>query len=95
MIYNFYDLLVTIENLVSATTPVIVGLAVLIIIWGVFRLIAGAGDVEKRKEGQQFVLWGVIGVFVMLSIWGFVNILRNTLPVPNEPVDKVEVLPKT
>ena len=38
-----------------------------------------AGDEEKKKEAKNTVIYGVIGLFVMVSIWGLVNILDSTL----------------
>lgn len=68
-----------IEGIINSIIPFIVGLAVFIIIWGVFTYIAGAGDEEKRAQAKSFIVWGVVGVFIMLSIWGLVNILAGTL----------------
>lgn len=51
-------------------------LAFLAFIWGVYRyFIAGAADEEKRKEGRMFIMYGIIGFFVMFSLWGLVNLL--------------------
>jgi hypothetical protein len=41
--------------------------------------IAGAASDEKRKTGRTFILYGIIGFVVMLSIWGLVNLLLATL----------------
>ncbi len=70
--------LAKIQGILSAIIPFIVGLAVFVIIWGIFTYITHSAEEEKRQEAKQFILWGVIGVFFMLSIWGFVNILVNT-----------------
>jgi hypothetical protein len=64
----------------------IISAAVVYIVWGAFTMIRSE---EKREEGKKVILYGVIGLFVMVSIWGFVNILVNTfgtnvdtLPLP-------------
>lgn len=60
--------------------PIIFAIAFLIFIWGVFQyFIAGAASEEKRDQGKQFVMWGLIGFVVMVSVWGLVNLLANTL----------------
>jgi hypothetical protein len=46
---------------------------------------------EKRESGRQTVIYGVIGLFAMISIWGFVNILNTTFRL-NKPYN--EVVPK-
>ncbi len=56
--------------------PLVFAIAFIVFIWGVFQyFIAGAGNEEKRNEGKQFVLYGLIGFFLMLSVWGIVNLL--------------------
>lgn len=67
-----------INSLLDIVIPFIVGLAIFVILWGIFNYIAHSAEEEKRAEARQFVLWGIIGVFFMLSIWGFVNILLNS-----------------
>jgi hypothetical protein len=75
------------EGLVNRATPFLVGLAVFLVIWGVFKYITSAGDDTERALAQKLVLWGVIGVFVMISIWGLVNILTNTVVTVNDPIN--------
>ena len=77
-IKTFEGVLGRITSLVNSVIPFIVGLTVFVIIWGIFLYVAKAGEEEKRAQARQFILWGVIGVFFMLSIWGFVNILLNS-----------------
>ena len=75
---DFAAFLGTIQGIINRIVPFIVGLAVFIVIWGIFTYITHAAEEEKRAEARQFIIYGVIGVFLMLSIWGFVNILYNT-----------------
>ncbi len=56
-----------------------IAFAVLWIVVSVVRyLIVGADDEEARKKGGQSILYGVIGFFVILSIWGLVSLLTNS-----------------
>ena len=62
--------------------PVIFALAFLVFVWGVVNyFIFNAGDETKRAEGRAFVLWGLLGMVVLFSVWGFVNLLLSTLGV--------------
>ena len=42
---------------------------------------SGITEEEKRAEARAYIVWGIVGVFFMISIWGFVTILLNTLGV--------------
>lgn len=62
--------------------PVIFALAFIVFVWGVVNyFFLNGGDEAKRSEGRQFALWGVLGMVVLLSVWGFVNILLSTLGI--------------
>ncbi len=49
-------------------------------IYGAFLMVS---DEEKREAGKQMIYYGIIGVFVMISVWGFVNILDKTFNLSN------------
>lgn len=60
--------------------PVLMAVAFIVFLWGVYKYyILSADNEAERVKGHQFVLWGVIGFVVILSIWGLVNIVAGTL----------------
>ena len=62
----------------SLVVPLLYAIAFLLFIWGIFRYFFNENE-EKRKEGRQFALWGIIGFFVLFSVWGLVRILLALL----------------
>ena len=58
-------------------------LAVLMFIWGLFGLIRKGDDPTARKEGQMHILWGVIGMFIMVGVYGIIRLIANTVGVPD------------
>ena len=72
------DVLVVFTNIINALMPFIVALAVLYFIWGVFQFVAAAGDEEARTAGRDKMIYGIIGIFVMVSVWGLVNLLQGS-----------------
>lgn len=77
-------------QLSNTFVTILISLAVLWIIYSIVRYVI-AGDSEKRKEGGQHILWGVVGIFVIFSIWGLVNILRNTFKVDERKIDSADI----
>ena len=69
--------------------PLLIIIAVVVIIFGAFQFVTGAGDPEKRKEGRDKILWGIVGIVVMFSIWGLINIVLSTFSfdtvIPSAP----------
>lgn len=65
-------------TVINPLMPILTGLAVLTFFWGLFKYLkSGMGDTEDIKGAKSLMLWGVIIIFVMFSVWGFVNILRD------------------
>ena len=72
-----------ITNIGNTIIILLISFAVIWIIISVVRYLIAGGDNEKRKEGGMRILWGVVGLFVILSIWGLVAILKNTFGTNN------------
>ncbi len=76
--------------LVKNLVPVIFGAALVLFIWGVVQYILNSQEEAKREKGKQFMIWGIISITVMISIWGLVNILNKSFnidkgaPAPQE-----------
>jgi len=61
--------------------PLIVALAVVIFVWGVVQYVINDQEEAKRQKGKQFMIWGIIGLTVMVAVWGLVNILGSTFGI--------------
>ena len=57
-------------------------IALLVFLWGVFRFVAGAGDEEARRVGKRTMLFGIIGLFIMLAAVGILNVFLGTFDIP-------------
>ena len=67
------------DNIVSPVIYLIIALAVVYFVWGVLVFIQNADNADKRKEGYDHMIWGIIGLFIILSAQGIISIIRNTL----------------
>jgi hypothetical protein len=69
-----------IDLLNTVVVPVIFALAFLVFAWGVLNYFFFSGsDESKRATGRQFILWGIIGIVVLFSVWGLVALALSTL----------------
>lgn len=55
--------------------------AFIMFVWGVVEYIQGAADAEKRKTGQQHIIWGIVGLAILFGARSIVVILMHTLGV--------------
>ena len=75
------DIVDTIGGLITSITPIIVALALLYFFWGLAKYVLSAGDEDKKTEGRNVMIWGIIALFVMVSVWGLVQVVASTLGV--------------
>lgn len=65
-------------NIGNTIIEILIAFAVLYIIFQTVRFIMKGDSPDERKEIGKGIMWGIVGLFVILSIWGLVNILSNT-----------------
>jgi len=64
----------------TVVVPALAAIAALVFIWGVVNyFFLNSGNEEKRIEGRQFIIWGVLGMVLLFGVWGLVNLLLATL----------------
>lgn len=66
------NLVVFLKNALSTAGALILAAAVIFFLWGVFQFVMAAGDDEARAKGRNHIIWGIIGIAVMVSVWGLV-----------------------
>jgi hypothetical protein len=55
-------------------------IALLLFFYGMFKFFfAPGGDQKARDAGKQFIVFGIIGLFVLFSVWGLVNLFLSSL----------------
>ena len=59
-------------------------LAFLFFVWGIAKFIKGADDPNARTEGRQQMIWGVVALTVLVSIWGIVLFLQGELGIDGQ-----------
>jgi len=89
---NLFGLLCRLGELFNAVIPVLIALGVLYFVWGVIMYVV-AGDEEKKKEGRDKIVYGLIGLAVIIGLWGLVNLLRNTFGLSNTTNIELPTIP--
>jgi ABC-type proline/glycine betaine transport system permease subunit len=66
-----------IAELLNTIIPILIVLGVVFFIWGVVQYMIG-GDEEAKKKGRDKIIYGLIGLVVIVGMWGLVRIVTNT-----------------
>jgi len=67
------------KNIVGSLVPLFVTLALVYFIWGLAEYILESGEANKKEEGRTRMVWGTLALFVVISVWGLVNIIKDTI----------------
>ena len=77
-------------TIIKALIPVAFGLAILGFFWGIAKYVFSGGNEEAKDQGKKVMLYGLIAIFIMASLFGIINLAQKTtgttdqgVPVPN------------
>ena len=65
-------------------------LALVYFLWGVFEFIANQENEEKKTEGKKHMLWGIIGITIMMGVWTILSIILNTMNISPTDINPKE-----
>lgn len=79
------------KSLINAVMPLVISLTLLFFLWGLFRMVMST-DGSAREDARGYVTWGIVALFVMVSVWGLVNILVSSFHLNNATPQNLEQL---
>lgn len=90
---NIETLVRSVGRLIDLALPIVVAIALLGFFWGLVKFIFAQGNEEAKADAKKIMLWGLIALFVMVSVWGLVRFIGNafniqqgdTIVVPRVP----------
>ena len=78
-----FSILNTLAGILNTVVPILITLAVIYFVWGVIQYTVST-DEEAKKGARAKIIQGLIGLFVIISFWGIIAIIRNTFGVGNQ-----------
>ncbi len=74
------SLMTKINNLLTQFYAVLFILVTVYFFWGVVQFVrSSASGGKEMEEGKQHMIWGIVGMAVMLGAWGIVRILQSVI----------------
>lgn len=61
----------------------IFAVALVVFIYGVVRYLLNPENESIRTESKSHMIWGVIGMFIMISVFGIMRIILNSVGEKN------------
>ena len=75
------NLIVAVGGILNMLIPILIAAALVVFFWGLVTYIWGAGGAESHDKGRNIMIAGLVSLFIMVSVWGIVNLAQNALGV--------------
>ena len=64
--------------------PLLFAVAFIIFLYGVFKYFIKDAASADKSEGARFILYGILGFAIMISVWGLVNLVVGTFGLDSQ-----------
>ena len=81
------------QAFLNYASPILISVAVVWFLYGVIAYVI-TGDAEKKENAKSTMIYGIIGIFVMVSVFGIVKLLQDTFGVGQQQTIPAPVLPQ-
>lgn len=72
-------------GIVNQLVPIFSTIVVLVFFYGLIKYVLSAGDDDASKKAKSYMIRGIIGMFVLATIWGIIGFIQETIGNKNAP----------
>ncbi|OHA80480.1 MAG: hypothetical protein A3B06_01900 [Candidatus Yonathbacteria bacterium RIFCSPLOWO2_01_FULL_43_20] len=66
-----------IDGILQPLVSLIMAAAVAYFLFGVMMFVKDQNSEEAQGEGKKHMLWGTIGLAIIVSVWGILNMINS------------------
>jgi len=74
---TFKDVILYVVSIINAAIPIMISIAFIVFFWGLSKFVIGADNDAEIKKGKEFMLWGVLALFLLISVRTILGLLSN------------------
>lgn len=74
-------------NVIRPLISLLLVLATAVFLWGIVEYLWHTDSEEKQTQGKKHIVWGIVGLTVMIAVWGIVRAVSRVIcggPCPTE-----------
>ncbi len=69
------------EEILNPIVTLLFALALLYFVWGVITFISNADSPIEQETGKQHMIWGIVGMFIMVGVYGIIWFITSSLGI--------------
>lgn len=70
------------EYIINPIILLAFAVALLVFFWGIVEFIYHAESSDGRETGRRNIVWGIVGMTVMVSVYAIIRLVLNTFGIP-------------
>jgi len=74
---NLTDFITLFTNIGLRVIPFLGVVSFLVFILGVVKFIKAAGSEKEIGDSKKLIIWGIIGLFILATIWGIISFAKG------------------
>ncbi len=83
---NIYGLLNNVvQYILQPIVVLLFAIALTVFFYGIVKFIRDTGNGGDVEDGKRSIFWGIVGMFIMVSVYGIIRVLLRTFGIPNPP----------
>jgi hypothetical protein len=83
-----------INVLEGSVIPVLIAAGLIVFLFGLIRYLwDNKGDAKKHSENKSVMLWGLVALFVMVSVWGIVRLGQQAFGISGNETINTPIVP--
>ena len=67
-----------IDAILNPLILLIFSVGFLVFLWGLVQFLRSGANPDDKNGGKEHMIWGVIGMFIMIAAQGFISLIQNT-----------------
>ena len=73
--------------IINPLITLLFALAVVFFLYGMLEFLFNQANEEKKTSGKSHMLWGIIGITIMMGVWAILGIILSTLGIPESEIN--------
>ncbi len=73
--FSIENVFTRLTEVLNRIIPFLVLLATVLLLYGIVRYVGAGDDESKVEEGRRLIIYGIIGLAILVTVWAFVNIV--------------------
>jgi uncharacterized membrane protein YidH (DUF202 family) len=69
------------DVIINPLIVLLFALALVFFLYGMIEFLSNPDSQDKKTKGRSHMIWGIIGITIMMGVWFILNVVMNTFNI--------------